>query len=171
MASKNFVVCIEIRRVKKDGTVDEAAPKICFKRDGQRFGEEFTLKLPIESQLEFQVQIRPPMPVRSVSIRTEQTTIDETGVKLVDQSTPDQGSLYSFQWDTNQFEANKKRKRSMLQIIIQFQDNSKLELPLQIKFYPLDNADHLAWGTILNHVNYECQTDTNTWSILKTCYL
>ncbi|XP_027205081.2 CB1 cannabinoid receptor-interacting protein 1-like isoform X1 [Dermatophagoides pteronyssinus] len=172
MASKTYFACIEINRMKKDGTtIDENAPKICFKRDGQRFDEEFTLKLPVETNYEFLIQIRPPMPVRSVTIRMIDG--DETGVKIVDQSSSEDGAMYSFQWDTNNCIPDKKRKRSKLQINILFQDNMKLEIPLQIKFYKADDHNHLQWGQPLKHINFECEQKSgmNCSTIIKKCYL
>ena len=50
------------------------------------------------------------MPVRSVTIRSIEG--DETGVKIVDQSTSEDGAMYSFQWHTNDCNPDKKRKRS-----------------------------------------------------------
>ena len=50
------------------------------------------------------------MPVRSVTIRMIDG--DETGVKIVDQSSSEDGAMYSFQWDTNNCIPDKKRKRS-----------------------------------------------------------
>ncbi|UXI16498.1 leukotriene A-4 hydrolase [Sarcoptes scabiei] len=155
MTTKTFIVRIEIHRVKKDGLVDENASKICFKRDGSRFDEEYTLKLPIETNYEFRLQIRPPMPVRSVSLRTDEG--DESGIKIVDQSSSENGAMYSFQWDSSNHLPNKKRQRSKFHIIIVFQDNTRLDLPLQVKYYRLENTDHSMWGTPLSHINFECE--------------
>lgn len=33
-------------------------------------------------------------------------------MKIVDQSSPENGAMYSFQWNTNNYEPGKKRKRS-----------------------------------------------------------
>ncbi|OTF70173.1 hypothetical protein BLA29_011521 [Euroglyphus maynei] len=111
------------------------------------------------------------MPVRSVTIRTIDG--DEIGVKIVDQSSSEDGAMYSFQWDTNNCNPDKKRKRSKLQINILFQDNMKLEIPLQIKFYKSDDQNHLSWGQQLKHINIECEQKSgmNCSTIIKKCFL
>lgn len=44
---------------------------------------------------------------------------EEIGMKIVDQSSPENGAMYSFQWNTNNYEPGKKRKRS--KVINKFQ--------------------------------------------------
>ena len=56
--------------------------------------------------------------------------------------------------------------------MLQFQGNFSLILPLQVKYYKIEDEDHLTWGTSLNRVDFECEQKPGmtTLDILKTVF-
>ncbi|KAJ6217625.1 hypothetical protein RDWZM_008782 [Blomia tropicalis] len=172
----SYTASLEIRRLKKDGLLDENAPKVCYKRDGQRFSCENTVKLLVDTNYEFQFSIRPPLPLHSVSVQGCSVTIEDlsnANANLNESNCNSPGSTYSFKWDTIKAEPDKRKKRSTLQLMLQFQGNQTLILPLQVKFYKLEDEDHLTWGQSLNRIDFECEQKpgmTCTLDVVKTIF-
>jgi len=138
---------------------------IYYKRDGQRFDSEYTLKFLVENSYEFTVNVRPSLPLQSVSVQG-------TGVSVTDQSQENGGSTYSFSWDSTKVDANKKKDRTKVQLLLQFQGGLTLVIPLQVKFYNKEDTQHLTWGTPLHHIDYECQVKAGQTyiDIIKTIF-
>ncbi|XP_017485138.1 PREDICTED: uncharacterized protein LOC108373714, partial [Rhagoletis zephyria] len=159
--AQSYAASVEIHRLKKDGTLDEGAPKVCFKRDGLRFECEHTLKLLVDTHYEFVVNVRPPMSIHSA-------TVNGTSVTIVDLSDPKKsqahnsggcgggcGSTYSFKWDTTNLEPDKRKKRTPLTLDLHFQGNLNMIMALQVKLYKLEDEEHLTWGNTLGRVDFE----------------
>lgn len=66
------------------------------------------------------------------------------------------GSKYCFTWSSTKIEPNKKKDRTKLPLLLQFQDGVSLSLPLQVKFYKEEDTQHVTWGTPLHQIDYEC---------------
>ena len=79
------------------------------------------------------------------------------GVPVTDQSQKNGCSIYSFSWNTSKTDANKKKDRTKVQLLLQFQGGLTLIIPLQVKFYKPEDTQHLTWGTPLHQIDYECQ--------------
>lgn len=90
------------------------------------------------------------LPFRSVSVQGVGLSVTDLSQQENDRST------YSFSWSSIKITANKKKDRTTVQLLFQFQDGLTLVLPLQVKFYQQDQSDHLTWGIPLNHIEYDC---------------
>lgn len=127
---------------------DEESQNIYFKRDGQRFGQEYTLKLKSETKYRCTITIKPSIPLQSVSAQ-------ETLVNLIDLTKQNGSSTYEFDWPTT-FPPNKNKKRTDIPILLKFQDGLSLTMPLQVKFYDAESSSHLHWGQQLHFIDYDC---------------
>jgi hypothetical protein len=137
---------------------DEENQNIFFKRDGQRFGQEFTLKLKTETKYRCTVTIKPSIPLQSVSAQ-------DALVNLIDLTKQNGSSTYEFEWPTT-FPANKRSKRTDIPIVLRFQDGLTLTIPLQVKFYDADNFQHLNWGQQMHFIDYDCRIKPERSSIV-----
>uniref|UniRef100_A0A6G1S4Q9 CB1 cannabinoid receptor-interacting protein 1 n=1 Tax=Aceria tosichella TaxID=561515 RepID=A0A6G1S4Q9_9ACAR len=144
----------------------EDRQNVYFKRDGQRFGQEFTIKLKTETKYRCTMSLKPAIPLLSVSAH-------DALVNLVDQSKQDGSSTYEFEWPTT-FPANKRSKRTNIPIVLRFQDGTTLSIPLQVKFYDAENLQHLNWGQQMHFIEYDCRLkecpDNNGMVIEKAQY-
>ncbi|XP_074600658.1 CB1 cannabinoid receptor-interacting protein 1-like [Brevipalpus obovatus] len=123
---------------------------VFYKRDGRRFDAENTIKLLIEQNYRFTVTIKPSLPLQSVSVQG-------AGLSVIDLSQQEsEGSKYIFHWSSTKISASKKKDRTLVQLLLQFQDGLSLVLPLQVKFYRPEDNDHLIWGNPLNFIDYDC---------------
>lgn len=74
--------------------VDSEREHIYFKRDGQRFGHEFTLKLAVDRTYRCLLKVRPNMHLQAISIQGHHITfVDCTSGRGQDGSRPGNGSL------------------------------------------------------------------------------
>ncbi|KAI1280287.1 CB1 cannabinoid receptor-interacting protein 1 [Halotydeus destructor] len=122
--------------------------EIYYKRDGTRFESEYTLKFLVETTYEFIITIKPSLPLKSVSVLGSSVTFADH---------PESGcSKYTFNWTSTKQDANKKKDRTKVPVLLQFQDGVSLVLPLQVKFYKVEDTQHVTWGTPLHQVDYEC---------------
>ena len=138
----NFKITLTIRSANDND--------IYFKRDGKRFDCEHTIKLLVEANYHFTITIKPSLPLQSVSVCG-------VGVSVTDLSQQEtDGSKYTFSWSSTKINPSKKKDRTNVQLLFQFQDGLTLVLPLQVKFYRPEETDHLVWGSPLNHVEYNC---------------
>lgn len=128
---------------------DEENQNIYFKRDGSRFGQEYTLKLKSETKYRCTITIKPSIPLQSVSAQ-------DSLVNLTDLTKQNGSSTYELDWP-NTFPANKKKKRTDIPIVLKFQDGLSLSIPLQVKFYDAENNQHLQWGQQLHFIDYDCR--------------
>ena len=77
---------------------------------------------------------------------------------MTDSSQQNNGSsTYSFGWTATKVDANKKKDRTKVQLLLQFQGGLTLIIPLQVKFYSQEDTTHLTWGNALHHIDYDCQ--------------
>ncbi|XP_054153840.1 CB1 cannabinoid receptor-interacting protein 1-like [Oppia nitens] len=138
---------------------------IYYKRDGQRFDSEYTLKFMVENNYEFTVTVKPSLPLQSVSVQG-------SGVSVTDKSQENGSSTYLFSWDSTKIDANKKKDRNKVQLLLQFQGGLTLVIPLQVKFYKSEDTQHLTWGTPLHHIDYECRVKPGQTyvDIIKTIF-
>lgn len=125
--------------------------EIYYKRDGNRFDSEYTLKFLVETAYEFAVYVRPSLPLSSISV-------GGVGVTFADLSQQENGaSKYTFTWTSTKIDPNKKKDRTKIPLLLQFQDGLNLSLPLQVKFYRVEDTQHVTWGTPLHQIDYDCQ--------------
>lgn len=127
-------------------------------RDGQRFSNEFTLKMTTESKYRCTITIKPSIPLQSVSVQSSL-------VNLIDTTKQNGSCTYEFEWSSEQYTANKNKKRTNIPITLKFQDGLSVSLPIQVKFYSPDNKQHLQWGTQLHFIDYNCSIKPERTSI------
>lgn len=146
---KNFHLKIYLNeRTKKNSYI-----YLYKQRDGNRFESEYTLKFLVDTGYEFILYIRPSLPLKSISISGE-------GVNLTDlsaQESTSSCSKYSFTWSSTKIEPNKKKDRTNIPLLLQFQDGLNLSIPLQVKFYRIEDTQHVTWGTPLRQIDLDCQ--------------
>lgn len=68
--------------------------------------------------------------------------------------------IYMFDWPAGQFEVNKNKNRTQVQLVLHFHNGQILSLPLQVKFYQPECRQHLAWGSQLHFIDYDCSINT-----------
>jgi hypothetical protein len=54
-------------------------------------------------------------------------------------------------------EPNRKKDRTSIPVLLEFADGIKLAVPLQVKFYRVEDTQHVTWGTPLRQIDLECQ--------------
>lgn len=92
-----------------------------------------------------------------VTVLFRSVSVQGVGLSVTDLSQQENDrSTYTFSWNSAKISANKKKDRTTVQLLFQFQDGLSLVLPLQVKFYRPEDNDHLIWGSPLNHVEYDC---------------
>lgn len=67
--------------------------------------------------------------------------------------------LYEFSWITTGYSTTGKGKRSMLRIAFFFDNGAEVSTQMQCKFYGLNGASHLTWGTPLHKIEFICNFD------------
>ena len=111
------------------------------------------MKFLVETGYEFSIYVRPSLPLQSISVQS-------ASVSFTDHSPGQEGagcSKYSFTWSSEHVEPNKKKERTSIPLLLQFADGIKLLVPLQVKFYRVEDTQHVTWGTPLRQVDLECQ--------------
>ncbi|RWS06020.1 CB1 cannabinoid receptor-interacting protein 1-like protein, partial [Dinothrombium tinctorium] len=90
-------------------------------------------------------------------------SVQGVGVSVTDSSQDENdASKYLFSWSAVKVEANKKKKRTKVQLMLQFQGGLSLILPLQAKFYKMEDTQHLTWGNPLHQIDYDCLIKSST---------
>lgn len=67
--------------------------------------------------------------------------------------------LYEFSWITTGYSTTGKGKRNMLKISFFFDNGTEITTQMQCKFYGLNTATHLTWGTPLHKLEFICNCD------------
>lgn len=93
---------------------------------------------------------------RSVSVQGDGLSVTDLSQQENDRST------YTFSWNATKISPNKKKDRTVVQLLFQFQGGLTLVLPLQAKFYRAEDSNHLIWGNNLNHIEYDCVVKPGT---------
>ena len=84
-----------------------------------------------------------------------------------DENTPessskkDDGTEYTFPWFTNGYSSTGSGRRSDLHFTFIF-DSLEIATDFQVKFYPIDGAAHLTWGTVIQRIELECRGKPHT---------
>lgn len=67
--------------------------------------------------------------------------------------------LYEFSWITTGYSTTGKGNRNMLKIGFYFDNGTEVTTQMQCKFYGLNSASHLTWGTPLHKIEFICNFD------------
>ena len=67
--------------------------------------------------------------------------------------------LYEFAWITTGYSPTTKGKRNMLKIAFYFDNGTEVTTQMQCKFYGLNAASHVTWGTPLHKLEFICDFD------------
>lgn len=91
--------------------------------------------------------------VRSIVLGTDELTADKEKLK-------DNGEMaYEFSWITTGYAKTPKGKRNMLKVGFYFDNNTEVSTQMQCKFYNLNSASHLKWGTPIGKLEFICNFD------------
>ncbi|XP_012559108.1 CB1 cannabinoid receptor-interacting protein 1 [Hydra vulgaris] len=131
--------------------INVSGSEVYFKQDGQRFHENQTLKLAIESQYKVNVEVKPPLELTFLQFGGE-----EPEIKRVSKNDDDEKSVYQFEWSTLGMEATARTQRVEMPCFIRFKDYKELNFKLQTKFYPTKEVKHITWGQKLHTITLEC---------------
>jgi len=126
---------------------------IYFKKDGGRFEKDTTLKMQVDTEYYFTLNIKPSVSLQSVSMQGIGLTISDDS----NQDNNNGGSRYSFNYQTLKTDPNKNKARTKLLLIMQFQDGVTMSVPLQAKFYNQNENQHINWGNQLTQIEFECE--------------
>ena len=66
---------------------------------------------------------------------------------------------YEFSWITTGYAKTPKGKRNMLKVGFYFDNNTEVSTQMQCKFYNLNSASHLKWGTPISKLEFICNFD------------
>jgi len=67
--------------------------------------------------------------------------------------------LYEFSWITTGYSTTGKGKRNMLKVGFYFDNGTEVTTQMQCKFYGLNSASHLTWGTPVHKIEFICNFD------------
>lgn len=67
--------------------------------------------------------------------------------------------LYEFSWITTGYLSTDKGKRNMLKVGFYFDNGTEVITQLQCKFYGLNSASHVTWGTPVHKIEFICNFD------------
>ncbi|XP_039594827.1 CB1 cannabinoid receptor-interacting protein 1a [Polypterus senegalus] len=124
---------------------------VYFKVDGQRFGQNRTIKLLTGSKYKIELVVKPgaisatTMSIGSVSFPLEQQSKDPQAVNYI--------GIY----DTEGVGHTKSGERQPVQVTIQFDDVGAFETVWQVKYYNYHKRDHCQWGNSFSSIEYECK--------------
>ncbi|KAJ1156805.1 hypothetical protein NDU88_009522 [Pleurodeles waltl] len=124
---------------------------VYFKVDGQRFGQNRTIKLLTGAKYKIEVVVKPGA--------LQATTMNIGGVvlPLEEKSRDPQMACYTAFYDTEGVIHTKSGERQPLQVIIQFNDIGSFETVWQVKYYNYYKRDHCQWGNSFSCIEYECK--------------
>ncbi|XP_041108880.1 CB1 cannabinoid receptor-interacting protein 1-like [Polyodon spathula] len=124
---------------------------VFFKVDGQRFGQNRTIKLLTGSKYNIEVVVKPgaitalTMGIGGVNFPLEQTSKDPQVV------------TYTGIYDTEGVPHTKSGERQPVQMNIQFNEVGTFETVWQVKYYNYHKRDHCQWGNSFSSIEYECK--------------
>ncbi|XP_048357637.1 CB1 cannabinoid receptor-interacting protein 1 [Sphaerodactylus townsendi] len=146
-------LCVALKIQPGDGPV-------FFKVDGQRFGQNRTIKLLTGAKYKVEVVARPGA--------VQATTMGIGGVTfpLEEKSRDAQMVVYSGTYDTEGVSHTKSGERQPIQVTMQLTNIGTFETVWQVKFYNYHKRDHCQWGNSFASIEYECkpnETRTLLW--------
>ncbi|GFT25557.1 hypothetical protein NPIL_59961 [Nephila pilipes] len=142
MSKDKYSLTINIKR-------DDDKALVYYKQDGQRFESNCTVKMNVETTYKFLLNFRPPLKIKSGSLKNCGLLVKEEGFSP-------EASSYSLLWTSNDVTVSKNKGRDRFTLSLTVQDLGTLEIPLQLKFYDVDDKSHSVWGNELHHIEYEC---------------
>ncbi|GFQ85743.1 uncharacterized protein TNCT_604441 [Trichonephila clavata] len=153
-----FQVTLSIKR-------EDSNAMVFYKQDGQRFDNDNTIKMKVQTPYKFFISIRPPQKIKLASAKGEE-------LEMSSEEMSSDFSKYCYQWSSNNIPITKKNRRLSFNIILEISNLGVLELPLQLKFYGENDTTHSAWGKSLHHIEFDCvyKTGHSFVEIIKTMY-
>ncbi|NP_001087998.1 cannabinoid receptor interacting protein 1 L homeolog [Xenopus laevis] len=124
---------------------------VYFKVDGQRFGQNRTIKLLTGAKYKIDVVLKPG------AVRATTVNLGGVIIPLEEKSRDPQQACYTAFYDTEGVAHTKSGERQPLQVIIQFDDIGSFETVWQVKFYNYHKRDHCQWGNSFSCIEYECK--------------
>ncbi|XP_077173961.1 CB1 cannabinoid receptor-interacting protein 1 [Paroedura picta] len=133
---------------------------VFFKVDGQRFGQNRTIKLLTGAKYRLEVVAKPG------ALRATTMSIGTVTVPLEEKSRDAQMVVYNGIYDTEGVPHTKSGERQPIQVTMQLTDIGTFETVWQVKFYNYHKRDHCQWGNSFASIEYECkpnETRTLLW--------
>ncbi|XP_015711997.1 CB1 cannabinoid receptor-interacting protein 1 [Coturnix japonica] len=124
---------------------------VYFKVDGQRFGQNRTIKLLTGAKYKIEVALRPG------TVQATTMGIGGVNVPLEEKSRDAQVVSYTGIYDTEGVPHTKSGERQPIQVNMQFNDIGVFETVWQVKFYNYHKRDHCQWGNSFGSIEYECK--------------
>uniref|UniRef100_A0A8C9L2Y1 CB1 cannabinoid receptor-interacting protein 1 n=2 Tax=Serinus canaria TaxID=9135 RepID=A0A8C9L2Y1_SERCA len=124
---------------------------VYFKVDGQRFGQNRTIKLLTGAKYKIEVSLRPGI------VQVTTMGIGGVNVPLEEKSRDAQVASYTGIYDTEGVPHTKSGERQPIQVNMQFNDIGVFETVWQVKFYNYHKRDHCQWGNSFGSIEYECK--------------
>ncbi|KAM7117073.1 LOW QUALITY PROTEIN: CB1 cannabinoid receptor-interacting protein 1 [Ciconia maguari] len=124
---------------------------VYFKVDGQRFGQNRTIKLLTGAKYKIEVALRPG------TVQATTMGIGGVNVPLEEKSRDAQVASYTGIYDTEGVPHTKSGERQPIQVNMQFNDIGVFETVWQVKFYNYHKRDHCQWGNSFGSIEYECK--------------
>ncbi|XP_069624838.1 CB1 cannabinoid receptor-interacting protein 1 [Dendrobates tinctorius] len=124
---------------------------VYFKVDGQRFGQNRTIKLLTGAKYKIEVALKPG------AVRAKTMNLGGLVIPLEEKSRDPQMACYTAFYDTEGVTHTKSGERQPLQVMIQFEDIGSFETVWQVKFYNYHKRDHCQWGNSFSSIEYECK--------------
>ncbi|KAF1444509.1 CB1 cannabinoid receptor-interacting protein 1, partial [Pygoscelis antarcticus] len=124
---------------------------VYFKVDGQRFGQNRTIKLLTGAKYKIEVVLQPG------TIQATTMGIGGVNVPLEEKSRDAQVASYTGIYDTEGVPPTKSGERQPIQVNMQFNDIGVFETVWQVKFYNYHKRDHCQWGNSFGSIEYECK--------------
>ncbi|XP_071596324.1 CB1 cannabinoid receptor-interacting protein 1 [Heliangelus exortis] len=124
---------------------------VYFKVDGNRFGQNRTIKLLTGAKYKIEVALRPG------TVQATTMGIGGVSVPLEEISRDAQMVSYMGIYDTEGVPHTKSGERQPIQVNMQFNDIGLFETVWQVKFYNYHKRDHCQWGNSFGSIEYECK--------------
>ncbi|CAL1262649.1 unnamed protein product [Larinioides sclopetarius] len=158
MSKDKYSLTMNIKR-------DDDKALVYYKQDGERFQSNCTIKLNVETTYKFLLNFRPPLKIKSGSLKNNGLEVKEEGFTT-------ESSSYCLLWTSNDVVVSKNKGRENFTLSLTVQDLGTLEIPLQLKFYDAKDKSHSVWGNELHHIEYECvyKKDSFSFSIEKEMF-
>ncbi|CAL1283253.1 unnamed protein product [Larinioides sclopetarius] len=153
-----FQVSLSIKR-------DDGNAQVFYKQDGQRFDNDITIKMKVQTSYKFLLTVRPSQKIKLASLKGEE-------LEMTSEEVNSESTNYAFEWNSNNIPVTKKNRRLSFNLILEIQNKGVLELPLQMKFYHATETNHSSWGKSLNSIEFNClqKTGNSFIEILSTVY-
>ncbi|XP_009985367.1 PREDICTED: CB1 cannabinoid receptor-interacting protein 1 isoform X2 [Tauraco erythrolophus] len=126
---------------------------VYFKVDGQRFGQNRTIKLLTGLPGKGHAGLLKGW----ISFLSRTMGIGGVNVPLEEKSRDAQVASYIGIYDTEGVPHTKSGERQPIQVNMQFNDIGVFETVWQVKFYNYHKRDHCQWGNSFGSIEYECK--------------